>query len=162
MQRASVLLTLLFLGFSALFARPAAAAVVLSSFEGTPDQITGEVRLVWKTASQLDTAGFNLYRSDRAEGPYVRINPQLVPATPQAVTGNTYEYVDRNVNSGRTYYYQLEELEINGKSTRFPPATVPVPAALGPGPLLLAAGGAVALLAVGGFLFLRRRTRPGA
>lgn len=50
-----------------------------------------EVVLNWTTGSEINTAGFNLYRSESEDGPYARINPQLIPASGEALLGGTYE-----------------------------------------------------------------------
>jgi hypothetical protein len=72
------------------------------------------VVVAWTTASELNTAGFNLYRAPNEEGPFERINDQLIPAAPDPLTGGEYEYVDREVQAGETYTYQLAEVETDG------------------------------------------------
>ena len=34
----------------------------------------------WSTESEVNTAGFNVYRSDSEDGPWTKINSQLIPA----------------------------------------------------------------------------------
>ena len=40
----------------------------------------GSARVVveWSTASELDTAGFNLYRSESPDGPFEKVNQNLI------------------------------------------------------------------------------------
>lgn len=78
----------------------------------------------WSTASELDTAGFNLYRSDTPAGPFTRVNEELIPASPDPLIGGSYRFTDTNVVAGHTYYYQLEDVEINGTTTRHGPIEV--------------------------------------
>jgi len=82
------------------------------------------VLVEWSTASELDTAGFNLYRSETSTGPFIQINPELVPAASDPLAGSSYTYEDTDVRPGWTYYYQLEEVEINGNTGRFGPISV--------------------------------------
>ena len=131
------------------------AAVTLSMFDARwlADGIASRVVVSWTTATEIQTAGFNLYRSARAEGPYTRINTQLIPAKNDALVGGTYQYFDTRVEAGQTYYYQLEDVEFNGTSARHKPVTVQTSqtqiesdvvfiASLAIGALMLLAGGA--------------------
>jgi len=95
------------LGYRA-YARRAAATVVVE----------------WSTASELDTAGFNLYRSDSPDGPFARVNRELIPASPDPLLGGSYSFTDTDVVAGHTYYYQLEDVETSGTTTRHGPIEV--------------------------------------
>lgn len=85
---------------------------------------TAVILVEWNTASELNTAGFNLFRSESAEGPFEKINPQLVPASPDPLAGGKYIYRDEAVEPGKTYYYELEDIENTGGSTRYGPIEV--------------------------------------
>jgi hypothetical protein len=99
-----------------------ASAVSLSSIKAqhNPAISPGRVTLDWTTASEVNTAGFNVHRSESAEGPYVQINPLLIPAM-DLLAGGKYQYVDAAVVPGQTCYYQLEEVELNGMRTWYRP-----------------------------------------
>gem|GEM_PF-2508541 len=101
-------------------------AVTLSSFAAQPNP-SSRVTLSWVTASEINTAGFNLYRSENSDGPFARINPQLIPASPDPLHGGRYEYSDLSIVPNRTYYYQLEDIELNGAIVRHAPISVFVP-----------------------------------
>jgi hypothetical protein len=68
----------------------------------------------WSTASELDTAGFNLYRSTDPAARGERINPELIPPAADPLQGADYTFRDRNVAAGQTYHYTLEEVETSG------------------------------------------------
>lgn len=70
----------------------------------------------WSTASELETAGFNLLRSTSPEGLFNRVNEELIPPSPDPLAGGDYTYTDTNVEPGRTYYYHLEEVELSGST----------------------------------------------
>ncbi len=111
----------------------------------------------WSTASELETAGFNLYRSESPEGPFTRINERLIPGSPDPLTGGSYEYLDSDVDAGVTYYYQLEDVETSGTLTRHGPIQVKATGG-GRTELLLAIIGFSGVIA-GAILQLRRQTR---
>lgn len=93
--------------------------VVLFAYVSMPARIVVQ----WTTATEINTAGFNIYRSERAEGPYTKINAQLIPAS-DALTGGKYQYEDTTVVAGQTYYYQLEDVEYGGAAARHGPIII--------------------------------------
>ena len=78
----------------------------------------------WSTASEMDTAGFNLYRSTSEDGPYERINPSLIPGSTDPQIGGDYEFVDEQVEPGVVYFYQLEEVETTGEVNQYDPIQI--------------------------------------
>jgi hypothetical protein len=87
-------------------------------------QTEGTVKVEWSTASEIDSAGFNIYRSENLEGPYEKINTELIPASGDALTGRDYSFIDTNARRGKKYYYELEEVEFNGFASRYDPVQV--------------------------------------
>lgn len=77
------------------------------------------VRVEWETATELDTAGFFLYRSQTADGEFVQVNQSLINSEGSAVSGASYSYVDRQVEAGVTYYYLLEEVQKDARTNRY-------------------------------------------
>jgi hypothetical protein len=75
------------------------------------------VSLTWQTGTEIDNAGFNLYRATTADGPYTKLNDALIPAEGDPVSGGSYAYTDNNVIKGVTYYYKLEDVDFHGVST---------------------------------------------
>lgn len=82
------------------------------------------VVIEWSTSSELNTAGFNLYRIDDSGDPGQKVNTHLIPASPDPLVGGEYSYEDADVSPGESYQYELEEVEINGGSTRYGPIQV--------------------------------------
>ncbi|MBI4769087.1 MAG: hypothetical protein HY784_01395 [Chloroflexi bacterium] len=78
----------------------------------------------WTTASEVGLVGFNLYRSDRPDGEYVRVNPQLIPGSNDAVAGGSYQYRDSEAVAGQTYYYKLEDIAAGGSASLHGPIAV--------------------------------------
>jgi len=75
-----------------------------------------EVVIIWSTASEIDHAGFNLYRAESELGEYIRINSTLIPAEGSPTHGRYYEFIDKDVQNRKTYFYILEDVNIYGMS----------------------------------------------
>ncbi|MCI5217817.1 MAG: hypothetical protein D3914_01150 [Candidatus Electrothrix sp. LOE2] len=86
--------------------------VTLASFSAI--RYEGTVMLEWKTEMELDNAGFNIWRSETEAGEYTKINDSLLPAQ-----GSEYQYsfTDDTAVKGKTYYYKLEDIDLNGTAT---------------------------------------------
>lgn len=82
-----------------------------------------KVTVLWGTASEIDNAGFNIYRAESPDGDYVKINGSLIPAEGSSTKGATYEFIDRNVSNRKTYYYKLQDTDLEGKNTFNGPAS---------------------------------------
>jgi hypothetical protein len=95
--------------------------ITLSSFTATPK--AGEIILHWSTESETDNAGFNLYRSVAENGEYTKINASIIPAKGSSTQGTSYEFIDNNVQNRKTYYYKLEDIDLNGISTMHGPVS---------------------------------------
>lgn len=98
--------------------------VELASFSATA--YSDRVHLAWSTDSEIDNAGFNVWRARAADGPYTKLNPTLIPARGGPTWGAVYAYDDVNVVAGATYYYKLEDVDIFGASTFYGPLTAAV------------------------------------
>ncbi|MCX5905591.1 MAG: T9SS C-terminal target domain-containing protein, partial [Proteobacteria bacterium] len=79
--------------------------------------------LKWETAAEMENAGFNIYRSETADGEFVKINDGLISAKGSATEGASYTFVDRRTERGKTYYYKLEDVDLSGKTTFHGPAS---------------------------------------
>lgn len=83
------------------------------------------VRVEWKTETEINTIGFNLYRGESPDGPFdVKVNDELIPASDDPLTGKAYTYIDETARPGRTYYYQLQEVEKSGATNSYGPISV--------------------------------------
>ena len=132
------------------------AALVLMVVTATGSAFgAATVTVEWSTASELNTAGFNLYRGETPDGPFTRINRELIPASPDPLIGGTYIFTDTAVVAGRTYYYQLEDVETSG--TASVQGVVEVTADGGLDPALLIALTAVIVILIGTSVVLQRK-----
>jgi hypothetical protein len=96
-------------------------AISLSSFTAQPGN--GKVVLNWTTETEVDNAGFNIYSSESKDGEYTKINDELIAAQGYSTKGTAYAFIDSGLRNGRTYYYQLEDIDLNGISTMHGPVS---------------------------------------
>jgi len=99
-----------------LLLNPDPTAVELARFEAVAQD--DGILIEWETATEVDNLGFNLYRSTAANGEYVLLNGALIPTqVPGAVFGATYTWLDDSAVPGVTYFYKLEDVNIEGQAT---------------------------------------------
>lgn len=91
---------------------PASAAAAEESYTNT---------IKWKTASELNNFGFDVYRGDSPDGPFERLNPEVIEGAGTTDMAIAYEYVDRTIDPRRTYYYYVESISMDGVRERFTP-----------------------------------------
>lgn len=99
--------------------------VELASFTARP--FGSAVQVGWVSASEIDNAGFNLYRKTEHEADWTKVNATLIPATGGPTFSAEYELVDDAVRGGVKYYYLLEDLDVHGVSATHGPVWVVLP-----------------------------------
>lgn len=88
---------------------------------------SSSVHLEWETATELDHVMFVLSRADSENGDYQTL--ETFPAEGDAVSGATYDYTDTAVIPGMTYWYKLEDLDVNDNlSLAHAPLSARIPA----------------------------------
>jgi hypothetical protein len=85
---------------------------VVSSF-GTY-ALGGKVVVNWVTASETNTAGYDVQRLDPSNKKWVKVNNGVVPALFESPNGGTYSVVDESAQVGKSATYRLIELETSG------------------------------------------------
>lgn len=73
----------------------------------------GKITLVWVPNEESDLAGYNVWYSDTERGGY-----ELIASTSAA------QYVDRDVENGRTYYYAVSAFDFDGNESALSPEIV--------------------------------------
>ncbi|NIM17639.1 MAG: hypothetical protein GTO45_37210 [Candidatus Aminicenantes bacterium] len=96
----------------------------LSSFQAYSDN--GQVVVHWETASEASTAGFYLFRQDKANNRFQQLNKDFLPGLLHSHQGGVYRYVDHSAFPGETYTYRLVEVEFNGDRRNHGPFTITV------------------------------------
>jgi hypothetical protein len=85
------------------------AAALVYELERQP-----QIVVQWETETEINTAGFNLYRSDSPDDQLVRLNQEPILSRGDPLTGAEYEFTDVQVRRNQVYYYQLEEVQVDG------------------------------------------------
>ena len=92
--------------------------VNLSSFRPARDTATGAVVIRWATESELDNAGFNILRSETKTGEFKVVNLKgIIPGQGTTSEKHTYEWKDTSAKPNVVYYYQIEDVSLDGKRT---------------------------------------------
>jgi hypothetical protein len=104
-------------------------AVTLADFAATA--AGDHILVAWETTSELDNAGFNLYRGATGAAPEERL--AFIPSqAPGSTQGASYGWPDMDVAAGDTYWYWLEDVDLSGATTMHGPvsATLQAPTAV--------------------------------
>ena len=100
--------------------------VDLSSF--SVSYVNGKVNLLWKTASEMNNQGFIIERGLNENGAYKEIasyrTDDNLKGAGNSSTELKYNYVDGTVQKGRTYWYKLIDVDMNGVRREHGPVSV--------------------------------------
>ena len=80
--------------------------------------VTDGVQLKWRTESETNNLGFNVYRSTSKGGDFVKINPTLIKGHGTDGTPYDYTFLDETAQIGSTYFYQIEDVDFSGNTNR--------------------------------------------
>jgi hypothetical protein len=86
-----------------------------------------DVEVAWKTASETNNYGFEIYRKRGGTGEWAKIG--FVQGHGTTLAAHSYTYLDKSVGFGK-YSYQIKQVDLDGKSETFPEMEV----AVGTGP----------------------------
>lgn len=98
------------------------AFIDLESFEAEAEG--SNIRLTWETGSEIDNAGFLVYRTV-GDGNY-DLASGLIPAEGTASAGASYSFVDADVSRGVEYCYYLVDIDTKGEWAAHGPACAEV------------------------------------
>jgi len=89
--------------------------ITLNSFTATAGN--KNITINWETATETNNVGFNILRAESKDGKYTRINSELITAKGTPTQGASYQITDTTVKNRTTYYYKLEDIDLDGTST---------------------------------------------
>ena len=91
-----------------------ALPVELSGFGAKRDPLTGAVVITWSTQSELNNAGFYIKRSQQTNGKFVVVNPTMIAGAGTTAEKQSYTYTDATADPNVIYYYQIEDVSLDG------------------------------------------------
>ena len=91
-----------------------ALPVELSGFNAARDRVTGAVVITWSTQSELNNAGFFIKRSQQTNGKFVSVNPTMIAGAGTTAERQSYTYTDATADPNVIYYYQIEDVSLDG------------------------------------------------
>ena len=78
--------------------------------------------------------GYDVFRAESENGPFRKLNGQLLPGSGSRYDEITrFEYVDKTIEPGKTYWYYVEAVDLMNQRSRFTPVqrVDPKPASAG-------------------------------
>jgi len=99
----------------------AALPVELTSFTATAG--ADQVILEWITESEWDNQGFYVERREDPAAQFERITQSLIAGAGNSSESRAYSWVDRQVENGHTYWYQLVSVDFGGDSRTYGPVS---------------------------------------
>lgn len=75
-------------------------------------------RLHWETKSEVESAGFNIFRSEQADSGFVKLNAEPIPSAKWSARVREYQYFDRTIDPCKSYFYYIDGLSTDGTSMR--------------------------------------------
>jgi hypothetical protein len=90
-----------------------------SSPASAPVRTPGQITVAWKARRDSQAFGYLVYRAERREGPFQRLNAQIVRVPADGAEQHAYFLVDRQVRGAQTYYYYVDMLTLEGRKQRF-------------------------------------------
>jgi hypothetical protein len=102
---------------------PAPAAVTPPAAAEAPAAPAAPYRntIRWTTASEVDSFGFDVYRGEAEEGPFVRLNERPIAGAGTSDESHSYAYVDESIDPTKEYFYYVESISITGDREKFTP-----------------------------------------
>ena len=88
--------------------------VELSHFRPARDKATGAVVITWATQSELNNAGFFIKRSNQRNGQFEVVNPTMIAGAGTTSEKQFYTYTDTTAQPNVVYYYQIEDVSLDG------------------------------------------------
>ena len=74
----------------------------------------GSAIIKWSIPPNLDTAGFNILRSDSKDGEFIKVNEKLISTE---IKKDKYRFIDKDdsIKPGIKYFYQIEDVSLDGE-----------------------------------------------
>jgi hypothetical protein len=98
---------------------PVPAAAPAASPAASPNPLNNTIK--WSTASEVDNFGYDVFRGDKEEGPFTRLNAKIIAGAGTVDEPRYYQYVDETIEVGKEYWYYVESVSLAGVREKFTP-----------------------------------------
>ncbi len=86
--------------------------VTLSRFKA--ERTANGAVINWTTESEVDNAGFNIYRSETKDGEFQVVNPTMIQGAGTTGERSEYTWTDSTAQPNTVYYYRIEDVSHAG------------------------------------------------
>lgn len=83
--------------------------------------------LHWETKSEIQSVGFDIFRSTTIDGRFAKITGTPIPAAKFSTKLRRYEYVDDSIDPCLTYFYYVEAIGEQGNREKVSPTMASKP-----------------------------------
>ncbi len=97
--------------------------ITLQSFTAKP--FPDKNIVFWKTASEINNMGFNIYRAfsnsdkEKVSGlNFEKLNESVIPGAGSSSIAHEYKFVDVDINNAKYFWYVLEDISFEGNRTQ--------------------------------------------
>ncbi|HET9315503.1 MAG TPA: hypothetical protein VFQ51_07915 [Vicinamibacteria bacterium] len=112
---------LVHLAVAVALAAPAAAqgAAPAAAPAASPKALSNTIK--WSTASEVENFGYDVFRGDKEEGPFTKLNSRIIAGAGTVDEPRYYQYVDETIEAGKEYWYYVESVSLSGTREKFTP-----------------------------------------
>ena len=75
----------------------------------------------WTTASESDNFGYEVYRGDSEDGPFVKLTKSPILGAGTTDETHQYKFVDDTIDPCKDYWYYVESISTQGNREKFTP-----------------------------------------
>jgi len=75
----------------------------------------------WKTASEQENFGYDVFRSDTEDGEFIKVNDEMLEGAGTTVDESSYEFHDDAIDPCKQYFYFVESISMSGEREAFTP-----------------------------------------
>jgi hypothetical protein len=100
-------------------AQAQAPAAPAPSPAASPNPLNNTIK--WSTASEVDNFGYDVFRGDKEEGPFTKLNARIIAGAGTVDEPRYYQYVDESIQAGKEYWYYVESVSLAGVREKFTP-----------------------------------------
>jgi hypothetical protein len=99
--------------------------VQIASLKGSMNPSGSGVLVEWSTVSEVNNLGFQVEKGGSANGEFLAVNDGFVAGNGTTLSPHSYSWIDKSASAG-TWYYRLNQIDLDGSSHPTEPVRVNV------------------------------------